>query len=1194
MKKEHIMQNAPSGRHRLIHASIASALALISFSVQANTQQSKEKNSFAEIPFYLKNVNEPIGQPKVKHNIMFLIDDSGSMLADAKGEYRVDDKNRKINIAKSALKKILERYKDQFNWGLQTLHNNPRYWKWDEETRKKNNAIYAYAELSSPDDTKGDMKDTEGFTDGSAKRNWEYVSKKVDEMLAYQATPTTRRYYEVVKNFVIPNIKYRCQKSYVVVVSDGDANMSCSNQASGEDPRKSANTNFNYDRKYYYSNYYRAIEYSSDDVYKYFGPSEGKAYEDKHGKDEHGNDKSFKYDIGFSGYFDLPNYDPRSKTPEGEKKFQCQYTDYAKNASGDWVLLGEKDGKQEVQGLGEPIVPYWDRNYKDEKRGMRFFSQTLAEKDIKPAIKPTKRLAEKDIKTEKDDKDDAGKSWDGDPSDPKGVDYSKQLVQTFTVGFGEGISPVGKKYLEKGASRPEWYFNAAEPEKLLEAFKTIIDNIETDSKIMKFEGAASTAPVTTSTGIPNMAATVHLNTGSWSSQLRFYKLNRNGTPINTTEFDQPSFNNRLTLVNDGRKTYFIDIDSVADNKAENSDFGISDGSAKDKLEWINALLKWTGRLGTDEAIKADAGAKDYSQSYRIRPTDPNDASKDERNLGDILDGSVAAIGDKRDNRQEFLVAAANDGMVHIFRNGTSCNPYDLKLSYIPAGMEREDDQGQTTTLGKVLKDIARDGYGSGTPHRYMVNGGFVLRQTPDKKQTFMFGAMGQGGRGAYALNIGAVANSDRSGWNTTVPLFETKKGSDNKLGYTIGSTQIGRVSIKRDTTPVNLESNVRYAGFLASGYRTEDVNSEDNDTALYVYDMTGKEAGTKNNGTNVSSSNAGKLLRKIPVHDGKGGLSTPTLVDTDFDGIVDIAYAGDRYGNMFRFDLRGKTPSEWSAQMIFQGSGNQPITSAPAVSRRSKDKYVVIFGTGSEIYQNELTNTNGQINAVYGIYDDVSPDESKKAVLAKSSELEQQTRESDGENIYVSNNKVGIDKKGWSLTLDPNERVTVKPTMILRTAVVTIRKYESKTIHTDSSSTDVCLPDSTSTQTTAKTIILGVNAENGGRLGLRDARISSKDRKFIKRENNGQIYYANGMTFDGVINFTYMNSSKADDSPVTADGDSGGTGTDKELNATPSVPNNKCFATKGDRSLLSNQLVSLKVEGRTCGLKRISWRELFF
>lgn len=1127
MKKEHIMQNAPLGRHRLIHASVASALALISFSVQANTQQ------FAKVPFYLQNETAVNGQPKVKHNIMFLIDDSGSMQWNVQGKETSVLADKRITITKEALKSVLKEYgeKQRFQWGLQTLHNNGRT----------------------------DIRDEDGFTD-----DWKDVQRRVDRIDPGHATPITRRYYEVVKNFVMPNIKYRCQKSYVIVMSDGDANMSCSNQVPGEDPRLSRNTNFNYDRDYYYSNYYHRIERSANTLaYQYFGPSEVKAYEDKHeqGKKFSGN--------GLEGYFDLPNYDPRSNTPEGEKKFQCQYTNYQKNASGNWIPLGEI------------IVPYWDRNYKDEKRGLRFFSQTLAEKDIKTAAK--------------DGVDAAGKSWDGDPSDPKGVDYSKQLVQTFTVGFGEGISEVGREYLENGASRKNWYFNAAKKEDLLVAFKAIVDNIENDSKNTKFEGVSSTAPATTSTGIPDMAATVHLNTGSWSSQLRFYKLNRDGTPINTTKFDQPSFNNRLTLVNDGSKTYFID--RVADNEASNAKFGISDGSAKDKLEWKNALLKWTGRAGSDEAIKADAGAKGYSQSYRIRPTDPNDPNKDERNLGDILDGSVAAIGNKDKGRQEFLVAAANDGMVHIFRNDTPDNPYDLKLSYIPAGMEREDDKGQATTLGKVLKDVARDGYGSSTPHRYMVNGGFVLRQTPDKKQTFMFGAMGQGGRGAYALDIGAVADNVRSSsWNTTVPLFETEKGSGNKLGYTIGSTQIGRVSIKRNATPVNLESDVRYAGFLASGYRTEDVNSEDNDTALYVYDMTGKEAGTKNNGDQVSK--AGILLgdKKIPAPNGKGGLSTPTLVDTDFDGIVDIAYAGDRYGNMFRFDLRGKTPSEWSAQMIFQGSGNQPITSAPAVSRRGKDKYVVIFGTGSEIYQNELNNTNGQINAVYGIYDDVSTDESKKAVLAKSSELEQQTRESDGEHIYVSDNKVGEGKKGWSLTLDPNERVTVKPTMILRTAVVTIRKYETKTIHTDSSSADVCLPDSTSTQTTAKTIILGVNAENGGRLGLRDARISDKNRQFIRRENNGQVYYASGMVFDGVVNFTYLNGSKADDFPVTADGDSGGTGTDKELNATPSVPNNKCFATQAERSLLTNsdKMHSLKVEGRKCGLKRISWRELFF
>jgi len=1124
MKKEHIMQNAPSGRHRLIHASVASALALISFSVQANTQQ------FAKIPFYLQNETSINGQPKVKHNIMFLIDDSGSMQWNVQGKETSIWADKRITITKEALKSVLKEYgeKQRFQWGLQTLHNNGRT----------------------------DTPDEEGFTD-----DWKDVQRRVDGIDPGHATPITRRYYEVVKNFVMPNIKYRCQKSYVIVMSDGDANMSCSNQVPGEDPRLSRNTNFNYDRDYYYSNYYHRIERSANTfAYQYFGPSEVKTIDDAYGPGKLFDDRH-----GFKGYFDFPIYQYESFLPENERKLLCQSSKYAREYSPFY--------KRDIWvAAGEIIVPYWDRNYKDEKRGLRFFSRTLAEKDIKTA---------------KNGLDDAGKSWDGDPSDPKGVDYSKQLVQTFTVGFGEGISEVGREYLEKGASRPDWYFNAAKKEDLLEAFKTIVDNIENDSKITKFEGTSSTAPATTSTGIPNMAATVHLNTGSWSSQLRFYNLNRDGTPINTIEFFQPSFNNRLTLVNDGSKTYFID--RVADNEASNADFGISDGSAKDKLEWKNALLKWTGREGSDEAIKADAEAKGYNQSYRIRPTDSADSSKDERNLGDILDGSVASIGDKRDNRQEFLVAAANDGMVHIFRNGTTSNPYDLKLSYIPAGMEREDDQGQATTLGKVLKDVARDGYGSSTPHRYMVNGGFVLRQTPDK-QTFMFGAMGQGGRGAYALNIGAVANSDRSGWNTTVPLFETEKGSGNKLGYTIGSTQIGRVSIKRNATPVNLESDVRYAGFLASGYRTEDVNSADNETALYVYDMTGKEAGTKGTGSNVSD--AGKLLAKIPVPNGKGGLSTPTLVDTDFDGIVDIAYAGDRYGNMFRFDLRGETPSEWSAQMIFQGSGNQPITSAPAVSRRSKDKYVVIFGTGSEIYHSEL-DVATQNNAVYGIYDDTS----KEAVLAKSDELTGQTVQADGEYISVTNNKVSEEQKGWKLALGSGERVTVKPTMILRTAVVTIRKYKQEIIHTNSSSTDVCLPDSTSTQTTAKTIILGVNAENGGRLGLRDARISDKNRRFIiKRENNGQVYYASGMVFDGVVNFTYLNGSKADDSPVTADGDSGGTGTDKELNATPSVPNNKCFATQAERSLLTNsdKMHSLKVEGRKCGLKRISWRELFF
>ncbi|EMT4878008.1 hypothetical protein EEE23_12405, partial [Neisseria gonorrhoeae] len=110
--------------------------------------------------------------------------------------------------------------------------------------------------------------------------------------------------------------------------------------------------------------------------------------------------------------------------------------------------------------------------------------------------------------------------------------------------------------------------------------------------------------------------------------------------------------------------------------------------------------------------------------------------------------------------------------------------------------------------------------------------------------------------------------------------------------------------------------NGKYAAFLASGYAAKDIASQENKTALYVYDL---------------ENGSGSLIKKIEAPGGKGGLSSPTLVDKDLDGIVDIAYAGDRGGNMYRFDLSNSDSSKWSAKVIFEG--DKPITSAPAVSR---------------------------------------------------------------------------------------------------------------------------------------------------------------------------------------------------------------------------------------------------------------------
>ncbi|HGG9923954.1 TPA: PilC family type IV pilus tip adhesin, partial [Neisseria meningitidis] len=240
---------------------------------------------------------------------------------------------------------------------------------------------------------------------------------------------------------------------------------------------------------------------------------------------------------------------------------------------------------------------------------------------------------------------------------------------------------------------------------------------------------------------------------------------------------------------------------------------------------------------------------------------------------------------------------------------------------------------------KELRAFAEKGY---VGDRYGVDGGFVLRQVNNlngQDRVFMFGAMGFGGRGAYALDL-TKADSNNP---TAVSLFDVKndKNSNNgvELGYTVGTPQIGKTH------------NGKYAAFLASGYATKEITSGDNKTALYVYDLEG-------NGTN-------NLIKKIEVPGGKGGLSSPTLVDKDLDGTVDIAYAGDRGGNMYRFDLSSQDPKQWSARAIFKG--DKPITSAPAISQL-KDKRVVIFGTGSDLSEDDVLSTSEQY--IYGIFDD--------------------------------------------------------------------------------------------------------------------------------------------------------------------------------------------------------------------------------
>ncbi|HFA6553182.1 TPA: pilus assembly/adherence protein PilC, partial [Neisseria gonorrhoeae] len=396
---------------------------------------------------------------------------------------------------------------------------------------------------------------------------------------------------------------------------------------------------------------------------------------------------------------------------------------------------------------------------------------------------------------------------------------------------------------------------------------------------------------------------------------------------------QPSFNGRQTIIRLDDGVHLIKLNGSKDevaafvnlngnNTGKNDTFGIvKEANVNlDADEWKKVLLPWTVRgPDNDNKFKSiNQKPEKYSQRYRIRDNNGN------RDLGDIVNSPIVAVGG-------YLATAANDGMVHIFKKngGSDERSYNLKLSYIPGTMPRKDIQSQESTLAKELRAFAEKGY---VGDRYGVDGGFVLRQVNlnGQDRVFMFGAMGLGGRGAYALDLSKINGN----YPVAAPLFDVKDGDNNgknrvevKLGYTVGTPQIGKTQ------------NGTYSAFLASGYAAKDIVSSDNTTALYVYDL---------------KDTLGTPIAKIEAPGGKGGLSSPTLVDKDLDGTVDIAYAGDRGGNMYRFDLSSDKPSEWAVRTIFEGT--KPITSAPAVSRLA-DKRVVIFGTGSDLTEDDVLDT---------------------------------------------------------------------------------------------------------------------------------------------------------------------------------------------------------------------------------------------
>lgn len=1145
---------------------------------------------FARIPLHLQSESSVVSS-LVKPNVLLQFDNSGSMgTADAATLY--GGKTTRINAAREALKKVLnnDKYKNAYNWAFITLNEQN-----DRGIDKSNTIVGRYIRALQ-----------------SGSPNWQFamnvhdINNYLNILQPQGATPSSSRYLDSL--YILRRaMKYRCQLSFIILFSDGEPNESY----------------IYYNDKYSFKNMYKHPGLPSSWL-QYYTFSTRTLYE-------------YNLEPQYLHYFYGKDVGPNPNV--------TKFVPATTLSAHKYHLFNENGQPNEAR----PWPLYDDF--------LRYYAEAARTMDLQPV-----------------GVDAAGKSWN-DPLFFNG----KQTIGTYSIGFGRDVK--NSKYLNGGSVSNNYkaYVVNSEDE-LYKAFEDIFAKISStvEENTAPPTSFSSLAPAVSSDDstikIPNMAAAVRLFLNNAASEIRFYDLtrvgNNNGSTVNSNAWTTPSFDNRKTLINDGKDIQWAD--NFSGSNANNSFFGINNNINAN--EWKTALLPWLTRSVSDENI---ANQANLSMKYRKRTgKDESNSPQDNgpRDMGDVIDSGILAYGPIEYGRQKYLVTAANDGMVYLFKSqNNKTHPYDLKLNYIPAGMER---QSADDTVAKHFKNIANINYirlrekpvnGSHIEpiqHEFLLNGGFVIR-TMDKsgpEQIFMAGNMGQGGRGSYALNIGGQNRNDSTkqvgldapvnDWKTSVPLFETPKtgnGYINKMGYTIGSPQIGRVSLTRSlgangAMTTNLH-DVRYSVFVGSGVHnpTDYTNKGDNtESALYVYNAISNlnvgQSATPNGTPNPENKmKAGELIKKItvPTNLGKGGLAQPTLVDSNFDGVIDIVYAGDYSGGVYRFDLRTGNADTWKVTKIFQTKNNQPITSAPGVFRTDANKFIVIFGTGSDIYQSDLTNTS--VQSVYGIYDDLTQNQ---PVQVQQNELIQQTVNNGNYSINgvnyavrtISDNPLNTNK-GWFFDLpESGERVVVKPDLLLKTVLLITKSYKSESKHiSPENNKDQCLVESNSVKSSGESWIMQVKADNGGNLPISNLNNSSENDAYAyadflrqskdrNRRTITQIFAGIKSIGGGLTNMAII-SGGADSNvignygnAVTRNGDSGGSGKDPQLTSNPIEPK-QCFSDndnyiyQSDSSGNSNGkkvTASISLEdgvsdaidilGKKCEngkVRRLSWREIF-
>lgn len=584
-----------------------------------------------------------------------------------------------------------------------------------------------------------------------------------------------------------------------------------------------------------------------------------------------------------------------------------------------------------------------------------------------------------------------------DPSDPA----SWQHMTTYTLGFGvKGTLDYPGALAGLNAGTTRWptpasdkdttiddlwhagisgyggYLSAQDPNALVQSLQDMLVNLQA-----RVTSSSSVAANTTQLNTGARIYRARFDSSDWSGQLQSFKLDSLGAPAATFEWDAgivlsslvgASNDNRtiITWNNGGVPFQWASISAAQQNALRTPPGGGALDSAAVGQSRLEYLRGWSANEGT-------VAGKFRPRSGKV--------------LGDIVDSSPVFVGDpqagysdaqqpgylqfrqSRAGRTPVIYVGANDGMLHGF---DASSAYSGNVSIPTANSGKEVLAYVPTNVFSKLSKLAAQNYQ--TSHQFYVNGTPMVGDADlsggsgTDWRTVLVGSLAHGGQGYFALDITNPASYSESN-ASSLALWEFTDADDADLGYTFNQPAID--SLRNVAAQIVRMNNGEWAVVVGNGYNNTEADGRVSTTGhavLYILYLSNRGSGSW-----TVNSNFIKLDTGVGSVASPNGLSTPRPYDENGDGKVDVIYAGDLEGNLWKFDVSSTVAGSWrianSGQPIFRAirSGvKQPITASPVVLPHASGGNFITFGTGKFL---ETSDVSGPFNtqSLYGVWDKV-------------------------------------------------------------------------------------------------------------------------------------------------------------------------------------------------------------------------------